>query len=266
MPTEVGTYLVRAIDVANGCVSDFATVNYAVGNTINPEIQFENKEYALDETIALAVQSIDEELYSVVWNVEGSVYQGASVAVSFSEEGNYMIPCTIIEKSSGCAASDTLSVSVKNQIIPVTSISVTPEVMELYTNERGHLGVSFAPSYATNQRYVVTVSDTSVAVVSGATVIPVGAGSTTVTVMSTENADIRSEMSVKVTEYVAARELSLPRIITMGVGETIAVNASVIPSNASNSPQARRKNVPIYGCPFPSREMMTPQQAEISDR
>ena len=235
MPTEAGMYLVRAIDVANGCVSDFATVNYAVGNTINPEIQFENKEYALGESVALAVQTVDEELYSVVWNIEGSVMQGANAVTSFSEEGNYKIPCTIIEKASGCAASDTLSVSVKNQIIPVTSISVSPDVMELYTNEKGHFAVSFEPSYATNQRYVVTVADTSIAVVSGATVIPVNAGATTLTVASAENADIKAEVSVKVTEYVAARELSLPRIITMGVGETIAVNASVIPSNASKN-------------------------------
>ncbi|MBR5434255.1 MAG: Ig-like domain-containing protein, partial [Bacteroidales bacterium] len=173
MPTEAGTYLVRAIDVANGCVSDFATVSYAVGNAVKPEIQYEDKEYALGETVALAVQAIDEELYSVVWKVDGSVYQGTSVAVSFAEEGGYMIPCTIIEKSSGCSASDTSIVTVKNLVVPVTSISVEPGDMELYTNEKGHFAVSFEPAHATNQRYVVTVADTSVAVVSGATVIPV---------------------------------------------------------------------------------------------
>ncbi|MBP5372473.1 MAG: Ig-like domain-containing protein, partial [Bacteroidales bacterium] len=235
MPTEAGTYLVRAIDVANGCVSDFATVSYAVGNAVKPEIQYEDKEYALGETVALAVQAIDEELYSVVWKVDGSVYQGTSVAVSFAEEGGYMIPCTIIEKSSGCSASDTSIVTVKNLVVPVTSISVEPGAMELYTNEKGHFAVSFEPAHATNQRYVVTVADTSVAVVSGATVIPVGAGETTLTVSSAENGDISASVSVKVTEYVAARSISVPKIVTMAVGESTKISASVLPSNASKN-------------------------------
>jgi hypothetical protein len=235
MPTEAGTYLVRAIDVANGCVSEYATVSYAVGNAVKPEIQYEDKEYALGETVALSVQAVDEELYSVVWKVNGSVYQGTSVALSFAEEGGYMIPCTIIEKSSGCSASDTSIVTVKNLAVPMTGISVEPGDMELYTNEKGHFAVSFEPAHATNQRYVVTVADTGVAVVSGATVIPVGAGETTLTVSSAENGEISASVSVKVTEYVAARSISVPKIVTMAVGESTKISASVLPSNASKN-------------------------------
>ena len=235
MPTEAGTYLVRAIDVANGCVSEYATVSYAVGNAVKPEIQYEDKEYALGETVALSVQAVDEELYSVVWKIDGSVYQGTSVAVSFAEEGGYMIPCTIIEKSSGCSSSDTSIVTVKNLAVPVTGISVEPGDMELYTNEKGHFAVSFEPAHATNQRYVVTVADTGVAVVSGATVIPVGAGETTLTVSSAENGEISASVSVKVTEYVAARSISVPKIVTMAVGESTKISASVLPSNASKN-------------------------------
>jgi uncharacterized protein YjdB len=128
-----------------------------------------------------------------------------------------------------------VEIEVKNKVVPVTSISVEPGAMELYTNEKGHFAVSFEPAHATNQRYVVTVADTSVAVVSGATVIPVGAGETTLTVSSAENGDVSASVSVKVTEYVAARSISVPKIVTMAVGESTKISASVLPSNASKN-------------------------------
>ena len=236
-PSATGTYYAYANESVDGCVSEATIVTYMLGRKVTPTVVMKDSktEFAVGEPIEMAVQNIDADVFSIVWTVDGTTIQGEEFSIATLEEGSHTIVCREIDMVSGCYDSTMVEIEVKNDNVPVTSILVSPDVMELYTNERGHLGVSFAPSYATNQRYVVTVSDTSVAVVSGATVIPVGAGSTTVTVMSAENADIRSEVSVKVTEYVAARELSLPRIITMGVGETIAVNASVIPSNASKN-------------------------------
>ena len=233
MPTEAGTYLVRAIDVANGCVSDFATVNYAVGHTIRPQIQVEKTEYALDEKILLAVQAVDEEQYGVVWTIEGEVIQGSSATATFAEEGTYKIPCTIVEKESGCFASDTVTISVKNTNIPVTAIAVEPSAIELYEGEQSYLALSFTPAFATDRNYNIVVADTSVADVVGLTVFGLKEGVTTATISSTSNTSATASITITVKKFVAAREISLPTVITMAPEETKTISAAVLPTNAS---------------------------------
>ena len=233
MPSEAGTYLVRAIDVANGCVSDFATVNYAVGHTVRPQIEVEKTEYALDEKVVLAVQAVDEERYGVVWTIDGEVVQGTTATVVFAEEGNYKIPCTIVEKESGCFASDTVEISVKNTNIPVTAITVDPSAIELYEGEQSYLALSFTPAFATDRNYNIEVADTSVADVVGLTVFGLKEGVTTATISSTSNTSATASITITVKKFVAAREISLPTVITMAPEETKTITASVLPTNAS---------------------------------
>jgi hypothetical protein len=233
MPTEAGTYLVRAIDVANGCVSDFATVSYAVGHTIRPQIEVEKTEYALDEEIVLAVQSVDEEQYGVVWTIEGEVIQGSSATATFAEEGTYKIPCTIVEKESGCYASDTVEISVKNTNIPVTAITVDPSAIELYEGEQSYLALSFTPAFATDRNYNIEIADTSIADVVGLTVFGLKEGETTAIISSTSNSSATASITITVKKFVAAREISLPTVITMAPEETKTISAAVLPTNAS---------------------------------
>ncbi|MBP5583210.1 MAG: T9SS type A sorting domain-containing protein, partial [Bacteroidales bacterium] len=233
MPTETGTYQVRAIDVANGCVSDFATINYAVGHKIAPNFQIEKYKYALDETVELAVAPVDEEKYSVVWTIDSVVSQGITATVAFAEEGTYMIPCTIVEKESGCFASDTVVITVEKTHIPVSTIAVQPSSIEMYEGEQSYLALTFTPAFATDKNYVIEVADTAIADVVGLTVFGLKEGETTATISSTSNSSASASITITVKKFIAAREISLPTVITMSPEETKTISAAVLPTNAS---------------------------------
>ncbi|MBR4498299.1 MAG: Ig-like domain-containing protein, partial [Bacteroidales bacterium] len=202
-PSATGTYYAYTKESVDGCVSEATIVTYMLGRKAIPTVVMKDSktEFAVGEPIEMTAQNIDADVFSIVWTVDGITMQGEEFSISTLSEGAHTIICREIDMASGCYDSTMVEIEVKNLVVPVTSISVEPGDMELYTNEKGHFAVSFEPAHATNQRYVVTVADTGVAVVSGATVIPVGAGETTLTVSSAENGEISASVSVKVTEY-----------------------------------------------------------------
>ncbi|MCQ2958613.1 MAG: Ig-like domain-containing protein [Bacteroidales bacterium] len=237
LPTESGSFEVYVYNEETGCSSDKTTVTYMVGSVEKPEVAILSQKiiFAPGETVELFARVQDTISSSIVWKINNEITQGQTAAVSFKEAGSHNVVCQAIDKFTGCVAESVQEITVEETHVPVTSMIVNPEVLNMYVNEKQHISLSFEPEYATNKNYTIEIADTTIANVSGLSVIALKSGETKAVLTSKDNSQIKKELVVNVKEEVVAREISMPKIITMTVGEQVKVQASVLPANASKN-------------------------------
>ncbi|MEM6697150.1 MAG: Ig-like domain-containing protein [Bacteroidota bacterium] len=123
-----------------------------------------------------------------------------------------------------------------NSNVAVTGVSLTPASITLNVEQTQQLTATVQPSNATNQAVSYASSNTNVATVSGSGVVSAtGAGSATITVTTTDGG-FTDQTSVTVnTPNVAVTGVNLtPANVTLDVGQTQQLTATVQPSNATN--------------------------------
>jgi uncharacterized protein YjdB len=131
---------------------------------------------------------------------------------------------------------DTRTITVLN--VPVTGISVTPISTNVSVNRTVQLNATVFPSNATNKAINWSSSDRNIAYVdSSGLVIGVRAGTATITATAVDNSVVTSTststvnvISVPVTGVSVA-----PSFATMMTGDTIRLNAAIVPFNASDT-------------------------------
>lgn len=130
-----------------------------------------------------------------------------------------------------------LSVSCEKeaQEIAVTSISLDKSSVELVEGESVTLSATISPSTATNQKFSWSSSNEAVATVSGGAVNAIKEGSATITV-KTDDGGKTATCTVKVSpKTIAVTSVSLNETaLTLTVGQTASLVATVSPDNASN--------------------------------
>lgn len=139
---------------------------------------------------------------------------------------------TITAKTTdGTNLSKTCSVTVRT---PVSGVTVSPTTLTLNVGGTYTLAKTVSPSGASNQNVTWSTNNTAVATVdSSGKVTAVGKGTCTITCTSSENSNYKGTCAVTVNQQATGITIS-PTSVTLEVGQTTSVTASVSPSNANN--------------------------------
>ena len=123
-----------------------------------------------------------------------------------------------------------------NPSVAVTGVTVSPSTLTLEVGKTSTLTATVTPSNATNKTVTWSSSNTSVATVSSAGVVTgVAAGSATITA-TTQDGGKKATCAVTVkAASVAVTGVTLNKTsLSLGVGKTSTLTATVVPSNATD--------------------------------
>lgn len=146
--------------------------------------------------------------------------------VTGRNSGTATITCTTTD-GSNLSASCTVTVA---QLI--SSISMQSN-LEIYTGNSQRLSVTITPSNATGKALKWSSSNNNVASVNDGVVTGIAPGTATVTCVTTDGSKKSASCTVVVKQGVTGITLNKTNI-TLGVGNSAQLTASVHPSNASN--------------------------------
>ncbi len=139
------------------------------------------------------------------------------------------------EENAGIFAQCTVKVAAP--AVHVYDITLDSNELTLTAGDTAELTATVLPENADNKNVVWSSDNEDVAVVDNGTVTAVSAGQANITAASQENPDISAVCAVTVEEpeYVPVEGISLEsEKIVMKVGEKAAINATVLPENATN--------------------------------
>ena len=174
--------------------------------------------------------------WTQIWSASGTTTVTGLNASSTSASISFGSRCS----NSGWTSlnfSGTINLSFSASSIAVSSISVSPTSMELYTNgtKSKSITVSFNPTNATNKSITWSTGNSSVATVNNGTVTAAGNGSTTITAKSNNGKTASCSVTVKTLVTGVTLDKSSVSLLTNITGSTSTkLNATVYPTNASN--------------------------------
>lgn len=165
------------------------------------------------------------EVYSIfsggVW-VRGLAAGEATVTV-VSNDGSWQDTCTITVNDQPPAP------------VPATGVAVLPAAVYLVAEGSSWmLTAVVSPANATDKRVSWASSNTSVATVSGGTVTPVGAGTSTITATTVDGSFTATSQVTVTTAPVPVTSVAIPGTLVMAVGGTASLVASILPANATD--------------------------------
>ncbi len=176
---------------------------------------------------------------SVIWSssdtrlatVAAGPTEGSAVVTAGDTAGTAIITATTVDGSFTASCLVTVT-------IPVTGVTLSPTTLSLLSGESGSIFATVLPVDATNQSLIWSSSDPNVAIVAsgdvaGSGVVTAGYvdGTATITV-TTEDGSFTAECLVTVTIPVTG--VSLNKRLTISVGESATLTATVLPVDASN--------------------------------
>ena len=179
-------------------------------------------------TLKATVEPADADDKTVSWTTSNAsvatVENGVVTAVASGE-------ATITAKCADFSA--TCAVTVAQQIIPVTSVSLNQSQLNLEKGGSATLVVTVGPDDATNKTVTWTTSDASVATVENGVVTAVGSGTATITA---ECGGKQATCTVKVVlPDIPVQSISLNKTsMEMAVGEWYTITVNFNPSNATD--------------------------------
>ena len=192
----------------------------------------------MTETLVPTVQPSDATVRSVSWtSSDESVATVSGGTVMAVKAGTAII--TVTTADGGFTATCAVTVTEDEPAtVPVTGVSLDKDSLSLEEGETAALTATVSPADATNKELTWTSSDESVATVSGGTVTAVKAGTAVITVTTTDGG-FTAACAVTVTEKAPATVpvtgVSLNKTaLSLTVGGSAALTATVIPNNAAN--------------------------------
>lgn len=115
----------------------------------------------------------------------------------------------------------------------ISSLSLNPSSMEIYTGSSKTITANISPSNASNKSLKWTSTNTGVATVSNGTVKAVAPGTATITAATTDGSKKSASCVVTVKQGVTSLSLNKTSA-TLGVGNSTQLTVTVQPGNASN--------------------------------
>lgn len=126
---------------------------------------------------------------------------------------------------------------VSPEITKVTSVTLSPTMVDIKTGESQTITATVLPTNATDKSLTWTTNDSSIATVNEGVISGVGVGSCTVTATTNDGSMISSSVSVTVAkgEDIKVTGISLnPVSATVKVGESQTIVPTISPSNATD--------------------------------
>lgn len=165
---------------------------------------------------------------TITWTSDDEVVATVSSSglVTGLEEG----PAAIIATTSNGSVSDNCLVTV---IIRVTGVTVTPASTSVNVGKTVTISAAVSPTNAYNKDVAWTSSNTSVATVSSSGVVTGIAAGTAIITATTNDGSYTASSTVTVKVPVTGVMVS-PTTTSVDVGETVIINAIVLPTNATN--------------------------------
>ena len=163
----------------------------------------------------------------VTWasNSPGIAFVSQEGVISALSKGIAMITATAETKSASC------KITVKERVFPVESIQLNAETLSLKPGESASLTASVFPENASNKTVLWTSSNPLVATVSDGDVVALSVGTTTITAKA---GDETATCVVTVTPIEVNAITISPEVLTLRVGESDVLTATVLPENAAD--------------------------------
>ena len=184
-------------------------------------------------TLSATVSPTNASDPTIEWTSSNTAIATVSDGVVTAGSTSGSVTITAKSKSNPNVAA-TCKVTVKSEIILVNKITISPSRLDLALNETAKVTATVSPSNADNKTIIWTVPQGSVASVDqDGNVTAVREGSSSIIAKSADG-NAQAWITVKVTK-VAVTGLDLkPAELTLKVGETYDLQATIEPSNASN--------------------------------
>ena len=163
----------------------------------------------------------------VTWasNSPGIAFISQEGVLSALSKGIAMITATAETQSASC------KITVKERVFPVESIQLNAETLSLKPGESALLTASVLPENASNKTVLWTSSNPLVATVSDGDVVALSVGTTTITAKA---GDETATCVVTVTPIEVNAITISPEVLTLRVGESDVLTATVLPENAAD--------------------------------
>ena len=208
-----GNHLVSSIKVSSSDVDLIVGGEYQVNATVYPE--------NVIQTVTFS---------SVNPNIATVTTDGLITGVDY---GTTQIVATAID-----GTNKIIDVTVVSDEVAVTGIRLVTNSMTIPLSDTKRILYEIEPSKATNQKVLWTSSDASiVSIDAGGNLEGVNSGTATITA-TTDDGNFTAQMIVNVIKQkisVSVNDLQLSKTsVSLNVGQTVTVNATVSPSNASN--------------------------------
>ncbi len=234
------TQIIEVQATANGCTAKSAvgikakkvpTITFAEESTTIFVGETANLQPTFDGLIAGATVtwSVDNSEIASVESQETGVVKALAVGetmVTYSTE--YTDPDTKI--------TDTYSASYKLIVSKfLETVECKDTDVEMFEGENFFADaiVHTEKGASTNYHLEVSAEDSLKVELVDKMLTAVEQGNVTLYVVSDEKSDLRSAINIKINEFIPAKEISLPKQITISVGADTTLVASVIPANAS---------------------------------
>ncbi len=173
---------------------------------------------ATDKRVSWSTSS--SKIASVNGGTVTGISAGTATITARTADGGYVASC---------------KVTVISKTVPVTGIGLSKDSVTIVEGGSAVVRATVFPSDATDRSVIWSTSDSKVATVSSGTIFGVSPGTATVTAMTVDGG-FRKECKVTVEDseiHVTSVELDRGSA-TIKTGGTVALKASVLPSNATN--------------------------------
>lgn len=204
-----------------------------------PSISFEKEEYEVLEGKTIVVTPVFANMPETVgsWSFEentvlAEVTTGVSATYKGLSEGTGIVSCSVNYSDNETGYSDVLKASCKISVIPFTeSLVCDVDEIEIYVGESAVINAVVHALGA--ETYSLVLSDSSKVEVTDRMLTALSAGELEVYAVCDGNSELRDTVKVTVKEFISAKELSLPKQVTIKEGSDTTLVASIIPSNAT---------------------------------
>ena len=226
--TKTVTYKdgVQSIDTNSAKYFYSEEADYIAVDSVKLNASSLNLEIGAERQLEAEISPDNATVQTVSWssNKPNIATVDANGKITAKGSGTSMITATVDGKTADC------QVTVST---PVTGVTLDKTEMTLTTGQTGQLKATVEPDDASNKDVEWSSSDPEVATVNGGEVTAVGPGTATITV-TTEDGNKTASCTVTVTQLVTGVKLDQTEM-TLVVGETGTLNATVEPENASNT-------------------------------
>ena len=232
-----GTATVTATtnDGSNLTAACAVTVKPAVVPATSVTLNETTAEVTVGETLQLTATVLPEDAtdQSVTWSSidEGVATVDETGKVTAVAPGTATITATTNDGSNLSAA---CTVTVKPAVVPATSVTLNETTAEVTVGETLQLTATVAPENASNPTVTWSSSDDAIATVdANGLVTAVAAGTAIITASTTDGSNLSASCEVTVKQLAVSLTLD-KTAAEVTVGETLLLNATVLPDNTSN--------------------------------
>ena len=185
-------------------------------------------------TLEPAVLPVDATNKDVTWrssNTYVAAVNAATGLISANSAGTAIITATSVDNP-GASASCTVTVAAAR--VPVVSVTL-PETLTISMGYTATLQAMVLPAEATNKAVTWSSGNEAVATVNAATglISSVSIGTAIITATSVDNPSASGSCVVTVA-YVPVVSVTLPETMTVNIGRTATIPATVLPAEATN--------------------------------